>query len=292
MEWSDLRIFLAVAELGSLRQAADRLGVTQPTVARRIRNLEMDLGLPLFERTREGHRLTPAGAALLPDVRLVETAALRVEQKSLGLTDQLSETVRVEAGETAAAILAAGLSLMPDGPNIELLVTGLHTAEADRPPEILVRHDMPSSGHALTKRVGSVESAVYGAPNFAEERVLPLTSADLAALPWLGFVEEQEMYITMRWLRGCMRGRAPAARMMNTDLMIAAARSGVGITVLPCFRGDYVPELVRLTGPIEELQADYWTVTDPDLSRNSAVRATINWIANCFQSLNSDFEKG
>ena len=62
MNWDDLRAFLALARLGSLRRAAETLGVTQPTVQRRIRMLEADLGLPLFVRERDGHRLT-AGRA-------------------------------------------------------------------------------------------------------------------------------------------------------------------------------------------------------------------------------------
>lgn len=290
MNWSDLRVFLAVAQHGSLRQAADTLGVTQPTIARRIRTLEADLGIRLFERDRDGHRLTPAGADLLPDVRSVETAALRVEQRALGLLGRLTETVRVEAGETAAAVLARGLTHMADGPHIELLVTGVRPDTADRAPEILVQHGMPDSGRGLIRRVGSIGSAVYGAPAFAEGRTLPLSHADLATLPWLGFVAEQEHYVTMRWLRARMRDRPPAARLMNTDLMTAAAAAGVGVAVLPCFKGNAAPGLMRLTAPIDELRADYWIVTDADLARNPAVRTTIDWIATCFRKTERDFD--
>ena len=284
MNWSDLPAFLAVAQLGSLRQAADMLGVTQPTIARRVQTLEADLGIPLFERDREGHRLTAAGAQLLPEVHAVETAALRVQQRSLGLVGRLTETVRVEAGETAAAVLARGLKDIADGPNIELLVTGLPSPGISRSPEVLVQHGQPETGSGLTRRVGSVSSAIYGTKAFAENRPLPLAPADLATLPWLGFVEEQEHYVTMHWLRAQMRDRPPAARLMNTDLMTVAAASGVGIAVLPCFLGNSTPSLVRLSAPIEALRADYWTVTHPDLSRNRSVRAVVDWIINCFQT--------
>ena len=49
MEWSDVRTFLTVARSGSLRSAARELGVSQPTVGRRLQALEAALGLPLFE---------------------------------------------------------------------------------------------------------------------------------------------------------------------------------------------------------------------------------------------------
>ena len=285
MDWDDLRVFLAVAQCGSLRDAAEVLGVTQPTVARRLRSLEVDLGLPLFERSRDGHRLTAAGAELLPEVRAVETVVLRVEKRSLGLLSRLTETVRVEAGETAAAVLARGLHRLADGPNVELLVTGMSASPVGRAPEVLVRHGLPEKADGLTRRVGSVDSAVYGTPTFAEGRTLPLSDADLATLPWLGFVEEQERYVTMRWLRQQMRDRPPAARLMNSDLMTVVAASGVGVAVLPCFVGDSVEGLLRLTAPIEALRGDYWTVIHPDLAHNASVRAVTEWIVSCFSTL-------
>lgn len=285
MNWSDLRVFLAVAQLGSLRQAADMLGVTQPTIARRLRSLETDLGIPLFDRTREGHRLTTAGAELLPEARFVETAGLRFEQRSLGLLSRLTETVRVGAGETAAAVLAQGLNHIADGPVIELIVTDFPLPADRRIPEILVRHGVPKTETGLTRRVGSVSCAVYGVNTFAEGRALPLLPTDLVSLPWLGFVEEQEHYVTMRWMRQQMRDRPPAARLMNTNLMAAAAAAGVGVAVLPCFRGNADPGLVALSAPIGVLQADYWMVTQPDLARNKAVRAVADWIITCFRTL-------
>lgn len=55
------RTFLAVVETGSFIAAADRVHVTQSTVSTRIRNLEAYVGRPLFERSKAGANLTPAG---------------------------------------------------------------------------------------------------------------------------------------------------------------------------------------------------------------------------------------
>lgn len=282
MNWSDLRVFLAVAQLGSLRQAAGMLGVTQPTIARRIQTLEHDLGIPLFHRTREGHRLTAAGADLLPEARAVESAGLRFEQRALGLLTGLTQTVRVGVGETAAAVLARGLHLMTDGPIIEL-IDPLAPIDS-RAPDILLRHGVPKVETGITRRVGSISCAIYGARKLAENRTLPLLKTDLVSLPWLGFTEEQEHYVTMRWMRKLMRDRPPAARLMNTNLMATAAAAGVGIAVLPCFVGNAETGLTALSAQIDALQADYWTVTQPDLSRNESVRAVAEWIIKCFRA--------
>jgi len=285
MDWSDLRIFLAVAQLGSLRQAAEMLGVTQPTISRRLQRLEGDIGILLFERHRDGHRLTPAGAELLPEIRVVESAALRVEQRSLSLATQLTETVRVGAGETSAAVLARGLHLLDGSPTVELVITDKPSPLETRAPDIRVLHDMPRSETGVTRRVGSVGCAVYGTSNYAEARALPLSRADLATLPWLGFVEEQEHYVTMNWLRALMRDRRPVARLMNSDLMAAAAARKVGVAVLPCFKGDACPNLLQLSEQIEPLRANYWTIIQPDLARNASVRIVVDWIIECFRAI-------
>jgi DNA-binding transcriptional LysR family regulator len=66
VQLQQLRYFLAVTETRHFTQAADNLGVAQPTLSKQIHTLEASLGAPLFERVRGAVSLTVAGAALLP----------------------------------------------------------------------------------------------------------------------------------------------------------------------------------------------------------------------------------
>ena len=66
MEVNQIETFLRVAELGSFSRAAEALGLTQPTLSTRVRNMERDVGQHLFERLGRGVRLTEAGRAFLP----------------------------------------------------------------------------------------------------------------------------------------------------------------------------------------------------------------------------------
>jgi len=75
-EWSDLRIFLAVAREGSTLAASRLLNLNQTTVSRRIEALEHALGLALFTRTTRGFAPTPQGHALMTRIEAVEIAAL------------------------------------------------------------------------------------------------------------------------------------------------------------------------------------------------------------------------
>ncbi|MEM9635033.1 MAG: LysR family transcriptional regulator [Pseudomonadota bacterium] len=292
MDWDDLRAFLAVAQRSNLRQAADMLGVTQPTIARRLKRLETGLGIPLFERSRDGHQLTEAGEQLLPEVRAVETAALRVEQRSLGLLEGFTETVRVEAGEWAAAVIIRGMHKLSGGPKIELVLSGAPSPKTDRSPDLSLHHGLPGSGNELTRRVGAIECALYGVPELLQGRPAPLSDIELSMLPWLGFVEEQENYVTMQWLQNFMKGRQPAARMVNTDLMLVAASTGVGAAVLPCFVADHSSGIVRLSSTIPELRAEYWIKIDPDLAKNHSIRLVSLWITECFRAVRASANVG
>jgi len=68
MDFRDLQMFMSVAETAGFRRAAVQHGIRQSVVSKRIRRLEDELGVSLFERHREGARLTHAGTALRADL--------------------------------------------------------------------------------------------------------------------------------------------------------------------------------------------------------------------------------
>src|SRR5688572_30795413 len=99
MDWSILRDFIAVAETGSLSQAARRLRLSQPTLSRRIALLEQQLKTRLFLRTPRGLLLTDAGEAVLAGARRVEQEALAIERRADAVEQALTGTVRLSLSE-------------------------------------------------------------------------------------------------------------------------------------------------------------------------------------------------
>ncbi|MCP3690188.1 MAG: LysR family transcriptional regulator, partial [Gammaproteobacteria bacterium] len=81
MHISQIRAFLAVAELESFSLAAERLHVTQPAVSKRIRQLENNIKTDLFDRIGKRSLLTPSGLAFLPRAEriLQELKAFKAE---------------------------------------------------------------------------------------------------------------------------------------------------------------------------------------------------------------------
>src|SRR6059058_2068607 len=82
MDWDDVRVFLAVAREGSMRAAGRALGLSQPTIARRLAAFEATFGgQTLFDRLPEGLRLNAAGEQLVPAADSIEDAVLTLERR-------------------------------------------------------------------------------------------------------------------------------------------------------------------------------------------------------------------
>ena len=94
----NLDAFLAVARSGSLTEACDHLRLTQPSVTKRIANLEDELGTALFERHRRGMTLTPAGRVFLDHARRIDAEYRHCREKVAAIGAAGISVLRVGAG--------------------------------------------------------------------------------------------------------------------------------------------------------------------------------------------------
>jgi DNA-binding transcriptional LysR family regulator len=85
VQWDDLRVFLAVAQGGSLRKVARALRFGQPTIGRHLPELELSVGARLFERSANGHRLTREGKKLLPMAQSMANASAAIGRRRAAL---------------------------------------------------------------------------------------------------------------------------------------------------------------------------------------------------------------
>src|SRR5688572_21164280 len=116
MTFTQLRTFALVAELGSLRAAADALGVSEPAVSAAVAALRTDLGDPLFLRTGGGIRLTPGGRAQAGRARELVRLADRTRREVAHANSAGRLRVLATAGcgeHVAGAVLAAFTRRVP-----------------------------------------------------------------------------------------------------------------------------------------------------------------------------------
>ena len=174
--WDDLRIFLSLAREGTLVKTAKSLGVSHPTVSRRVQALEKQIGARLFERLPDRFVPTAAGEELLADTEAMEKAALSIERRSAGLGDTVSGVVRLSAGEAMAVLVARHLPwLRARLQHIEFEVIASHTLAnlSRREADLLIREQVPELAGIVTRKLCKVAYAVYAARDFPLKRTHP-----------------------------------------------------------------------------------------------------------------------
>lgn len=286
MDWDDVRVFLAIAQAGSLRRAARALRIGQPTVARHVRQLERSIGARLFERTPDGHRLTPNGQSLLPLAQGMAEAATAIDRRRASFADD-GGAVRVVANEWVARFLAPRLaSLADEHPDLAVALAESHL-EPDldrREADLFVRHGLPARGRPIRLSLGAIAGAVYGAARYVDAHPEARTDVRWRRCAWVAYDAPHEYFATMSWLTARLGDRSPRVRASRLSLQLEAIRSGAGLGILPCFVGDAEDDLVRVMPPVDELRADYWLLVHPDLKNVTRVRHVTEWMRGVFRA--------
>jgi DNA-binding transcriptional LysR family regulator len=272
--WDDIRYFLAVTRGGSVRAAADALGVNHSTVIRRIAQLEKLLGSKVFEKLPSGYRLTPAGVEIVDLAEQMEAKSDQLETLIFGRDQGLRGKLRI----TLAPALASGL-LMPDfatfsatHPEIELEVVAsqgpvnLVKREADVALRVVYETSSPPP-HLTGSRLHDVHGAVYAARTLLQDSVAHHPGRPLKWLLWAGdWAPPAGANVE------ALRVAPVPARFSDTLAQAAAAKTGMGIAPLPCFVGDADPELVRVPGSGQWRFGTLWLLTHGEARRTRRVK--------------------
>jgi len=289
-EWDDLRVFLTLSRESNLTATARRLGVSHPTVARRIKSLEDAIGARLFDRLPDRFVLTPAGEELMADAQAMEQAAESIGRRSAGLTDTARGTVRISAGEAMTAFIASHLPRLRRNlqcVEFELVASHMLANLSRREADLLIREQVPDLASIVTRRLGRVAYAVYGSPAIA---VTDAARDTLRQMPWISFDEEHNYMPGQSWLFELLDGARAAVRVNDWLVLHDAARAGAGLAVLPCYVGDG-DRLLRRIGPIlADVAPDQWLLVHRDLRDLARVRAVIDALVLLFQEERSTLE--
>lgn len=282
--WDDLRVFLTLARDGTLTTAAKTLGVSHPTVARRVQALEKQIGARLFDRLPDRFVPTAAGEKLLGDTEAMEHAALAINRRTATLGDTVSGVVRLSAGEAMSAFIARHLAGLRRGlAHIEFELVASHTLAnlSRREADLLIREQVPELAGIVTRKLGRVAYAIYAHPDLADGRRSIRSMRDL---PWIGFDDDHTYMPGQRWLTEQLAGARPVVRGNNWLVLHEAARAGAGFAVLPCYLGDPDVQLQRVGGVITDVFADQWLLVHRDLRALPRVRAVMDAVIALFQS--------
>jgi DNA-binding transcriptional LysR family regulator len=278
MEWSDLKIFLAIAHEGTLGAAARKLGQSQPTMGRRLRALERSVGQTLFQRTGDGLFLTDEGSAVLGHAERMEEEALALQRQLAGRDRQLDGTLRISASDWFGAHLLAPVlaefALAQPRVVVELLTDARLYSLSRREADMVFRIRPFDEPEVISRRLMHIDYAVYvrsgsdHRPQAGDGRGTPLITMDTA----FGGMPDA------LWLKRILPNAHVISRSNNRDVQARLCAEGAGVAVLPRPLGDAFAGVERVDLGEQPPGRDTHVGYHRDLKRLARLRALLDLV--------------
>jgi len=284
--WDDIAVFLALYRERTTGRAATALGVSQPTVVRRIATLEHELGLTLFDRGPGGLSPTDAAHKLREAAQRVERAACEFATEVGSLAGTALNVIRLTFIDHFERLLIPVLrEFRARWPKVqtELLASDrmydLARGEADiairgreRPAgDEVVVHQLPPTGWTIYASAHLSEDERPHSPNEVEDYPLALIDGSPSHLP------------VYQWLQSLPASEVTPIRCSNFRALRSALVSGAAVSALPCTVGDGDPDLVRCFPPQERFDVEIYLLGRRAILRRQPARDLFDSIASYFK---------
>ncbi|MGX1499794.1 DNA-binding transcriptional LysR family regulator [Labrenzia sp. MBR-25] len=286
--WTDIRAFLAVFREGSTLAASRRLGVAQPTVARRIEVLEHELHLSLFDRDTRGFRPTRHARALYPKAEAIEAAmtALEAEANSLATPRPIRITAYSANFSPRANKIFSDFSARHPHVRLEFLPTQLMLDLEKGEADIALRLTRSApSPNLVCRKISTARYSLFGSRDYAKKHGLPTSPEDLSGHTFVTFERDDVPTTLHDWLACRVKRDQILLSFSEFELMHAAIRSGVGLGLLNLKLVEQEPDLVRCFEPIDELAAEHLMLISSEAYKRPEVRKFTKFFAPRYAAL-------
>ncbi|WP_168075076.1 LysR family transcriptional regulator [Caulobacter sp. SSI4214] len=280
VDWERHRAFLAVIDTGSLSAAARALGAAQPTVRRRIEDLETQLGVALFTRSPSGLTPTSVGTALARHARAMASAAAALARAASAEAEAAAGVVRITASEVVGMevlppILAA---LRQDHPGLifELALTNRNEDLLRREADIAVRMVRPTQDALVARRVGVITLGMHAHKRVLDAWGRPATLDEARRLPLIGYETDTAGVRTVRAMGLGLKPEDFAFRSDNDLAQLAAIRAGLGLGICQVGLALRDPMLERVLADSFAYDLETFVVAHEDLKDVRRVRLVFN----------------
>lgn len=283
----DVLGFVRVAETGSFARAAERMGLSKPSLSRRVARLERQLGARLLTRTARGAAPTEIGkayyalaSAVLADLEAArETVAEAVTQ----VAGPIRLTAPLSFGVAHLAPVLAEFAL--EHPKVALDVEFEdRTVDLDAGGyDLAVRIGSLADSALIARRIAPVRKVLIASSAYLDAQGRPERPADLAGHAALIYNQESWRFrVADKWETA---RPIPALRANNGEMLRAAAVAGLGLAILPSFIAAPAIE----SGAVEVLLHDYpleegalHAVMPPGRATTARVRALVDFLVARF----------
>jgi DNA-binding transcriptional LysR family regulator len=283
-DWSLCRSFLATLRAGSLSRAAQRLGVTHPTLRRHIEEMEAGLGAPLFVRSPSGLAPTELALGLRDAAEAMEAAFERLQRAGSATGDAVAGTVRITASEIVGTEvlppMLARLRTAHPGLSFELDLTDDLVDLLRRDADIALRMSRPAQSELVARRAACVPLGVFAHQAWLEAHGTPASLAELIRdRQLIGHDRDPTLIEALAGQGIAAERRDFGFRSDSTLAQLAALRAGLGVGICQVPIAARDPALVWLFPELRS-ELDIWVVSHPSLRSSRAVRACVDALAH------------
>lgn len=290
LDWNDLKWFVAVADAGSFRLAASATGLNHTTLSRRLRALEEELGLSLFERSPSGLTLTEAGSELRRSCQILVDEVADLQRRLAGKDQRPEGRVAITYPDGFAPyVITAVATLKELYPDISIT----HVNSEDfvdltrREADIAVRAADHPPEELLGRRIGEIRWGLYGAKARYPDPPSDFVPADH---DWIGFCGRWAKAPPTTWLKANVPTAQIRAEVDDPQSIRELAASGLGLGLLMAIDGDRDPRLTRVWDwPGELPPTSLWLLMHPDVSRARRVRVVADHLYDHLRTLEGAF---
>ncbi|MCK6550009.1 LysR family transcriptional regulator [Myxococcota bacterium] len=234
LDWDQARVFLAVAKTGQLAAAAARLGLDVSTVSRRLDRIEAQLGVHLFDRTREGTVMTAAAELMVPAAEAMERAMADFVGSVAQVETEVEGVVRLTSppgfADAFVAPLLARFHALHPRVCVELDASVAYADLTRREADLAIRLTRPTSGDLLVTKLVATRSLPLTSPEYSEQLGRLKRFEDAR---WIAWDADLAHLPVARWITSNLAGAPPVLRTSNFASQLAAAVAGLGIVVAP-----------------------------------------------------------
>jgi len=181
---SNLRLFLVIAEKGSLIAAARETGLSTTTVSERLASLERHYGVVLFNRTTRSISLTEEGRVLLEGAKTVLSEVSDLDSRIRYGAETLSGPIRISApidlGRGLISEVISSFTLKNPAVSIELSLSDGYVDLVGQGFDLAVRFGNVTDTSLRVRSLGHFQRRVCAAPAYLEQHGVPQTPEDLA----------------------------------------------------------------------------------------------------------------
>jgi len=280
--WDHYRSFLAVFDEGSLSSAARSLGLTQPTLARHIEQLEAALGGALFTRSPRGLLPTEAAQALVPHARAMASAAAAAVRVASGAREAIEGAVRITASQVIGVEVLPGilrdLRIAHPALSFEIVASNESADLLRRDADIAIRMVRPKQEALLARRVGDVMLGLHAHRDYLARHGAPKSLADAAQHAIVGYDNETIGVQALRSLGLTLTREMFAYRTDNDLVQTNLIRAGAGIGICQVGLAKRDPNLMRLLPDQFSFALDTWITMHEDLRGAARMRTVFDFL--------------